>query len=170
MSFGSNLKDYRKAWGMTQAELGRKLNVSQQTIGSWEKDRTEPSHELQGKIADLFYEGIIFKYAEDLSDNLIGIFLNVYNRKIIILNGNLKYKMERYFYMAHELFHALYHHETVALYHNVTSENWKNEREANEFATNLLIAEQQVSEDMTTYEILKENYIPKEMERFLGGN
>lgn len=54
MSFGSNLKDYRKTWGMTQAELGRKLNVSQQTIGSWEKDRTEPSHELQGKIADLF--------------------------------------------------------------------------------------------------------------------
>lgn len=116
------------------------------------------------------YEGITFKYAEDLSDNLIGIFLNVYNRKIIILNGNLKYKMERYFYMAHELFHALYHHETVALYHNVTSENWKNEREANEFATNLLLAEQQVSDDMTTYEILKENYIPLEMERFLGGN
>ena len=54
MSFGTNLKDYRKTWGMTQAELGKRLNVSQQTIGSWEKDRTEPSYEFQSKLAELF--------------------------------------------------------------------------------------------------------------------
>ncbi|MDD7758804.1 MAG: helix-turn-helix transcriptional regulator [Aerococcus suis] len=52
--FGERLKYFRKSQGMTQKELAKSLNVSQPTIGSWEVGRTEPSQEMQRKIARIF--------------------------------------------------------------------------------------------------------------------
>ena len=42
----------KKKW--TQAELAKKLNVSQQTIGSWEVGRAEPNSEALISLAKLF--------------------------------------------------------------------------------------------------------------------
>lgn len=116
-------------------------------------------------IAD--YEGIIYTFGEGLSDEFKGINVNIDNKRVIILNANLKFSMEKHFYMAHELFHALHHHETVSLYHQVTNEKMKNEKEANEFATLLLLSDYCVEENQSSYDILKENYIPESMAKFI---
>lgn len=47
----SNLKNSRKRLGLTQAGIAKKLNVSQQTIGSWETGRTEPDNEMLKQLA-----------------------------------------------------------------------------------------------------------------------
>lgn len=112
-------------------------------------------------------ENIRYLYNDELSNNFDAVYLKIENYPTIIMNGKYQYNMERYFYMAHELFHALYHYETVAFYHNVTSEKAKNEREANEFATLLLLNDRIVYEGMTAGELLKDNYIPLEMSKFI---
>lgn len=42
MNFGQNLLYLRKAKGLSQDELGSKLNVSRQTISKWELGETTP--------------------------------------------------------------------------------------------------------------------------------
>lgn len=54
MSFGSNLAEMRKQMGLSQEELGEKLNVSRQTIYTWESDISSPNVEKLKTIADLF--------------------------------------------------------------------------------------------------------------------
>ena len=57
MTFGTRLRDLRKAKGLSQEELGRDLgpggeSVSKQAVSNWEKDRFIPSiHEIP-KICD----------------------------------------------------------------------------------------------------------------------
>ncbi|EPH96514.1 DNA-binding helix-turn-helix protein [Enterococcus faecalis 13-SD-W-01] len=48
------LKELRTQKKLTQAELAKKLSVSQQTIGSWEVGRAEPNSETLALLADLF--------------------------------------------------------------------------------------------------------------------
>ncbi|MEO2673382.1 helix-turn-helix domain-containing protein [Enterococcus faecium] len=48
------IKELRKQHGWTQAELAKKMSVSQQTIGSWEVGRAEPNSEALTKLAHLF--------------------------------------------------------------------------------------------------------------------
>lgn len=43
MNIGDNIKKYRLASEMSQAKLGELLSVTNQTISSWEKNRTEPN-------------------------------------------------------------------------------------------------------------------------------
>lgn len=48
------IKELRNQSGLTQAGLAKKLNVSQQTIGSWEVGRAEPNSDALNRLADLF--------------------------------------------------------------------------------------------------------------------
>ncbi len=48
------IKELREKKHMSQSKLADKLNVKQQTVGSWEIGRTEPSLDIQNKIADIF--------------------------------------------------------------------------------------------------------------------
>lgn len=50
----AKIKELRKQHGWTQAELAKKLSVSQQTIGSWEVGRAEPNSDALTKLAQLF--------------------------------------------------------------------------------------------------------------------
>lgn len=52
--FKSRLKELRASREWTQSDLAKKLNVSQQTIGSWEVGRAEPNSDALAKIAALF--------------------------------------------------------------------------------------------------------------------
>lgn len=52
--FGDDLKSCRKRAGMTQAELAKKLFVTQQTVGHWENNDTTPNPETLTKIARIF--------------------------------------------------------------------------------------------------------------------
>lgn len=52
--FGDVLKKIREKNNLSQRALAEKINVSQQTVGSWETNRTSPSPEMIKKIAELF--------------------------------------------------------------------------------------------------------------------
>ena len=48
------LKLEREKLHISQNKLSKKINVSQQTIGSWETSRTEPSYDNLQKLSKLF--------------------------------------------------------------------------------------------------------------------
>lgn len=50
----NNLKNERKKLGYSQKQLAQILNVSQQTVGSWEVGRTEPDAKTLTKLANVF--------------------------------------------------------------------------------------------------------------------
>ena len=50
----NNLKNERKKLGYSQKQLAQMLNVSQQTVGSWEVGRTEPDAKTLTKLANIF--------------------------------------------------------------------------------------------------------------------
>lgn len=51
MSIGKNIAAFRKAKGMTQAELGEMLGVSNQAVSKWEAEATMPDVMLLPEIA-----------------------------------------------------------------------------------------------------------------------
>lgn len=51
---GDNIRLLRSVRGISQVELGEKLNVSKQSISNWENGNIQPSIEMLMKIADFF--------------------------------------------------------------------------------------------------------------------
>ncbi|MBO4815531.1 MAG: helix-turn-helix domain-containing protein [Clostridia bacterium] len=54
MNFGEKLTNLRKQKGLSQEELGEKLNVTRQTISKWELEQTSPDVNKLKEIAKLF--------------------------------------------------------------------------------------------------------------------
>ena len=54
MSIGKNIACLRKKRGLTQAELGEMLGVSNQAVSKWESETTMPDVLLLPSIADVF--------------------------------------------------------------------------------------------------------------------
>lgn len=52
--FGKRLQALRESAGLTQKELGRMVNLSQQTIDHYEKGRSNPSIETINQFANIF--------------------------------------------------------------------------------------------------------------------
>lgn len=52
--FSDILKDLRSKKGITQSELAKYLNVTQQAVGRWEKNITSPDYTTLSKIASYF--------------------------------------------------------------------------------------------------------------------
>lgn len=48
------LKELRDELGLTQEEVGNKLNISRQAYANWETNRGEPNIEMLLKLANLF--------------------------------------------------------------------------------------------------------------------
>ena len=53
--FNTKLRELRNYKGITQAELAKHLDVTQQAVGRWEKAITSPDYETLKKIADYFH-------------------------------------------------------------------------------------------------------------------
>lgn len=68
-----------------------------------------------------------------------GQYVFMFNKKTIIIKDSLRSSNERFFVMAHELYHALMHSELSGYYVQNTLSRSKLETEANKFATVLLI-------------------------------
>ena len=80
---------------ISQKEFAKKLGVAQQTVASWEVDRTEPSHELLTDIADFFHVSTDYLLGRNTDgqrpplsmeqENLINVFgrLSKTNQKVI---------------------------------------------------------------------------------------
>lgn len=62
-----NIKLYRKASGLTQKELAKKLNVAPTAISAWEVDRNKPLMDNIEKMSEIFH----IKKSELLGDTLI---------------------------------------------------------------------------------------------------
>lgn len=52
--FTERLKELRDSFNLSQKDLAKILSVSQQTIGSWEVGRTEPSNQNLEQISQYF--------------------------------------------------------------------------------------------------------------------
>ena len=52
--FNIRLKELRNQKNMTQDELGKVLNVSGKTIGTWERDSRQPNIETINALANYF--------------------------------------------------------------------------------------------------------------------
>lgn len=53
-TIGQRIKELRELKGLTQAELGEKLFVSDKTISKWEKDKSEPDSNSLVELANYF--------------------------------------------------------------------------------------------------------------------
>jgi len=52
--FGKRLKELREEKDLTQAQLGKLVNLAQQTIGHYEVDRAKPDFETIQRLAEVF--------------------------------------------------------------------------------------------------------------------
>ena len=60
--FPENLKNLRRAVGMTQKQLAALLTVDQRTVSAWENGICEPSFALLSKLCEIFdesFDGIL---------------------------------------------------------------------------------------------------------------
>ncbi|MEG1777730.1 MAG: helix-turn-helix transcriptional regulator [Angelakisella sp.] len=51
---GARLTELRKKAGLSQRELGAKLDVSHYTISAYEKERSEPGDQIKVRLSELF--------------------------------------------------------------------------------------------------------------------
>lgn len=67
MGLKENIKYYRKAKGLTQAEVADKLNVARATVTQWETGDTSPKVERLEKLAEIFEiaPGMLISYEMD---------------------------------------------------------------------------------------------------------
>lgn len=71
MSYGEKITQLRKKNGMTQAELGAKLNVTYQAVSKWERGESEPDFATMSKMARIF--GVGLSYFEESDEPSGGI-------------------------------------------------------------------------------------------------
>lgn len=109
---------------------------------------------------------IAVRYA-DTSEEFKGMYISIEGKKLIVLNEVYRHDPKGVFILAHELYHAINHSDMAYIYHNDYNVKSKYEHEANEFATHLLLVGKSIYEGQSTFDILRECYIPLEMERFL---
>lgn len=51
---GNKIKELRLAFGWSQVELARRLNISKQTVSNWENENIQPSVEMLIHLSELF--------------------------------------------------------------------------------------------------------------------
>lgn len=52
---GQRIYELRIAFGWSQVQLAKKLNISKQTVSNWENENIQPSIEMLVRIAKLFH-------------------------------------------------------------------------------------------------------------------
>jgi Zn-dependent peptidase ImmA (M78 family) len=104
----------------------------------------------------------------NLHQEIWGFYKYERRNRFIFINSNLSHDKKR-FVCGHELGHALLHTKlnTPFLRRNTLYSIDKIEREANEFAVNLLLYNKNLQDYQTKFDVLRENGIPYEMERLL---
>ena len=74
MSLGNRINYYRQQSGLTQEQLAERMNVTRQTVSSWETGRTEPDIDTLHRISvyldvtveELIYSRRLFQSKEDV--------------------------------------------------------------------------------------------------------
>ena len=55
-TIGQRIKELRQSEGLSQSQLGKKLNVSQDTVSLWENGKNQPNTEYVILLAKFFGE------------------------------------------------------------------------------------------------------------------
>ena len=69
MALGQNILEYRKKNGLSQEQLGEKVNVTRQTISNWELDETAPNPEqlkLLSKVLNVSIDELVDNDIENI--------------------------------------------------------------------------------------------------------
>ena len=101
-----NLKNMRKASGLSQEELAHKLNVVRQTISKWEKGTSVPDSEMLIKIAEEFDTSVSTLLGETVTPDESAE-LKAIAAKLEILNEHFSKRNEHRRKMWHIVFIAL---------------------------------------------------------------
>ena len=64
------IRELRRAFGLSQAELAGAMNVSKQCVSNWENDNVQPSIEMLVKLADYFRVTTDYLLCRDEKDAL----------------------------------------------------------------------------------------------------
>ena len=123
-------------------------------------------HKTNNPFALAEKKNIIIRYFP--LGNTLGFYMKSSRHQVITLNSEMDEDLKK-FVCAHELGHAILHpnENTPFLHKNTLYSRDKIEREANEFAVLLLLQNANFENCETKYDVLRENGIPYEMERFL---
>jgi Zn-dependent peptidase ImmA (M78 family) len=107
-------------------------------------------------------------YQWDLHSEIMGFYKYIRRNRFIFININLV-DADKTFTCSHELGHAVLHTKvnTPFLRANTFYSIDRLEREANEFAVNLLLYDKSLKDYETKFDIMRESGIPYEMERFI---
>ncbi|MBP5443634.1 MAG: helix-turn-helix transcriptional regulator [Treponema sp.] len=99
---GNRLRQVREEHGLSQQELADKLGKSQNTISSWEKDRTFPKLKNLNQLCDLYgctYEYLTGTKQHDVKDiTMDDILIKIMDFNIVelqILHDNVEMQIER---------------------------------------------------------------------------
>lgn len=57
---GQRIHELRLAFGWSQVELAKRLNVSKQTVSNWENENIQPSIEMLVRLSKIFNVGTDF--------------------------------------------------------------------------------------------------------------
>ena len=78
MRIGEQIKNYRKAAGLTQEQVANYLGVSTPAVNKWEKGNTYPDISLLPPLARLLKIDMneLFSFREELMEKEIGQFVN----------------------------------------------------------------------------------------------
>lgn len=92
MKFGDNLRELRKARGLTQEDLAQMLNVSRQAVSKWEYNDGYPEMEKMVELSDYLGVSIDSLVKGDATKRIVAT-PNQNNQKISIVgwDGNLYY-------------------------------------------------------------------------------
>jgi len=83
MTFGNRLKDLRKSKGMTQMELGEKINLSQANISKYESDSLEPNIETLSLLSSLL--DVSADYLLGLTDDRKAVLPRIHDDEVVLL-------------------------------------------------------------------------------------
>lgn len=90
MGLQDNIRNLRKAKGMTQEQLASHLDVTRQTISKWEKGLSVPDAELVAQLADIFdvkVSELLGKVDSDaIETNEIANYLATLNEELALKN------------------------------------------------------------------------------------
>ena len=89
-----NIKNYRKAKGLSQEELATKLNVVRQTVSKWEKGLSVPDSEMLILLAEVFEVPVAELLGETVSQEDAPT-LQSLAAKLELLNEQFAKKAER---------------------------------------------------------------------------
>lgn len=98
MSFNENLIELRKKEGLSQEELGYKLNVTRQTVSKWELGQTTPEMDKLTEISKLFNVSVdelignsntILNQNTGIQDSTLGTKNTKNNKLLAIIVGGL---------------------------------------------------------------------------------